>query len=67
MPHAVIGPSQRVLGIGGERFVVPIFGVVIAAATVGLDSSSLFLVSFSQPNPGPAAVLVDELDVRFSD
>src|SRR5262249_11657198 len=31
MPHAVIGPGQSVVGIGGERLVVPIFGVVIAA------------------------------------
>src|ERR1700730_9721793 len=31
LPHAVIGPGQRVVGIGGERLVVPIFGVVVAA------------------------------------
>jgi hypothetical protein len=31
MPHAVIGPGQSVVGIGGERLVVLIFGVVIAA------------------------------------
>jgi hypothetical protein len=31
MPHAVIGPGQSVVGIGRERLVVPIFGVVIAA------------------------------------
>src|SRR5580704_16024226 len=31
IPHAVIGPGQRVVGIGGERAVVPEFGVVIAA------------------------------------
>src|SRR5579864_9441937 len=31
LPHAVIGPGQRVVRIGGERLVVPIFGVVVAA------------------------------------
>jgi hypothetical protein len=31
LPHAVIGPGQSVVGIGGERLVVPIFGVLIAA------------------------------------
>src|SRR5689334_22577943 len=31
MPHAVIGPGQSVLRIGGERLVVPVFGVVITA------------------------------------
>jgi len=31
MPHAVIGPGQRVIGIGGKRFVVPVFGFVVAA------------------------------------
>src|SRR5580693_2954716 len=31
LPHAVIGPGQRVVGIGGERLVVPIFGVIVAA------------------------------------
>src|SRR5216684_538861 len=31
LPHAVIGPGQGVLGIGGERLLVPIFGVVVAA------------------------------------
>src|SRR6185369_7246416 len=29
--HAVIGPSARVLGIGGQRALVPDFGVVVAA------------------------------------
>src|SRR5580693_1645672 len=31
LPHAVIGPGQGVVRIGGERLVVPIFGVVVAA------------------------------------
>src|SRR5271156_4750539 len=31
MPHAEIRPSQRVVGIGGERSLVPEFGVVVAA------------------------------------
>src|SRR3984885_6619983 len=31
LPHAVIGPGQSVVRIGGERLVVPIFGVVVAA------------------------------------
>src|SRR5262245_15676635 len=31
MPHAVIRPSQSVIRIRGERSVVPIFGVVVAA------------------------------------
>src|SRR5690349_7534610 len=30
MPHAVIGPGAHVLGIGRERGLVPVFGVVIA-------------------------------------
>src|SRR5262249_32328693 len=31
MPHAVIGPGQSVVRIGGECLIVPIFGIVIAA------------------------------------
>src|SRR5271155_3472320 len=31
MPHAVIGPGHHVIGVGGERLVVPVFGVVVTA------------------------------------
>src|SRR5262249_20648793 len=31
LPHAVIGPGQGVVRIGGQRLLVPVFGVVVAA------------------------------------
>jgi hypothetical protein len=43
MPHAVIGPRQSVVGIIGERLLIPIFGVVVAAKlAVGIAEQRLF-------------------------
>jgi hypothetical protein len=46
MPHAVIGPGQSVVGIGGERLVVPIFGFDSLPDVESLYSKSSF------PGPG---------------
>src|SRR5262249_61759827 len=55
MPHAVIGPGQCVFRIGGERFVIPMFGIVVApelAAPIARQGGALRIVVIaSAPHP----------------
>src|SRR6202035_831015 len=68
LPHAVIGPGQRVVRIGGERLVVPIFGVVVAAefsagvADQGGDIDIVVIAHGAQRGDaaGIVAVVVDQ-------